>query len=64
MKGIENWFLTGDTNDPDSIDTVVHPSAGVVLDVIGMPHSTCIIADEKRLFCIDFGAFITRDAHS
>jgi hypothetical protein len=23
IKGIENWFLTGDTNDPDSIDTVV-----------------------------------------
>jgi hypothetical protein len=21
-KGIEKWFLTGDTNDPDSIDTV------------------------------------------
>jgi hypothetical protein len=21
-KGIENWFLTGDTNDPDSIETV------------------------------------------
>jgi hypothetical protein len=20
-KGIENWFLTGDMNDPDSIDT-------------------------------------------
>jgi hypothetical protein len=23
IKGIEKWFLTGDTNDPDSIDTVV-----------------------------------------
>jgi hypothetical protein len=23
IKGIENWFLTGGTNDPDSIDTVV-----------------------------------------
>jgi membrane glycosyltransferase len=23
IKGIENWFLTGDTNDPDSIVTVV-----------------------------------------
>jgi hypothetical protein len=22
IKGIENWFLTGDTNDPDSIETV------------------------------------------
>jgi hypothetical protein len=21
-KGIENWFLTGDTNDPDSIEAV------------------------------------------
>jgi hypothetical protein len=21
-RGIENWFLTGDTNDPDSIETV------------------------------------------
>jgi hypothetical protein len=24
IKGIENWFLTGDTNDPDSIETVAH----------------------------------------
>jgi hypothetical protein len=23
IKGVENWFLTGGTNDPDSIDTVV-----------------------------------------
>ncbi len=23
IKGIESWFLTGATNDPDSIETVV-----------------------------------------